>query len=241
MKSRRSIVVLDGLYGDPNAVREYALQQAYYTPYENEEAVREGQGRATWWASRFRRADECPFKSSDRLIATLEEAVGARIDIDHWRALFPVDDSSKPLSHSGDGVRSCLWNCCFHVKPDNGQQLGQGVHNHITDGWNAVGAQGWAGIVYLNSVAPLEGGLHLWRNIEPSHQYDWMTPSQNWELVDSFANLYNRLVLVRGDVPHSGAGGWGDRLDNGRMYQTFFFRTASERAPTPISVPGIGG
>lgn len=240
MSSRRSIIVLDNFYQDGRAVRNYALGQSYYMPYEDEEAVRTGRQRASWWASRFQRVDECPFKSSRRLVDALEHATGETIDMEHWRAPFPVDAASKPLRDLGESKYTCLWNCCFHVKPENGQQLGDGVHNHVTDSWNSVGPEGWAGIIYLSPSAPLDGGLHLWRNNSPQKQYDWMTSAENWQLIDSFANLFNRLLLVRGNVPHSGAGGWGNCFENGRMYQTFFFRTIPRQTVWPVSLPEIG-
>jgi hypothetical protein len=45
------------------------------------------------------------------------------------------------------------------------------------------------------------------RPVRPEAQFDWMTPAENWQLVDSFGNVFNRLILVRGDVPHSRADG----------------------------------
>lgn len=240
MKSRRSVVVVEGFYQDPHAVRRYALKQRYYTPYQDCEAVRSGREQPAWLATVFQRFDECPFKSSQRLVKALEEAVQEKIDMEHWRATFPVDKDSKPLP-SQSPRPTCLWNCCFHVKPENGQQLGEGVHNHVTDGWNSVGPEGWAGLIYLLPGAPLDGGLYLWRNAVPSRNYDWMTPPRNWELIDSVGNVFNRLILVRGDIPHSGAGGWGHSLENGRMYQTFFFRTISKRCSVPVTISEIGG
>jgi hypothetical protein len=115
------------------------------------------------------------------------------------------------------------------VKLDSGQKLGDGVHNHVTDSWNSVGPDGWAGILYLSPGAELTGGLHLWNNILADRQFDWMTPAVNWRLLDSFANVFNRLILCRGDLPHSGANGWGHDLVTGRMFQTFFFRTTPSR------------
>jgi hypothetical protein len=240
VKPRRCIVVVEGLYQDPHAVRDFALLQPYYLPYENEAEVRSGRRRASWWATRFKQHGNCPFKSSARLVEVLEDSVGEAIDMDHWRASFPLDVDSKPLPDLGTGARSCLWNCCFHVKPDNGQELGAGVHNHVTDQWNSVGPDGWAGIIYLSPVAPLDGGLHLWRNVVVDRQYDWMTPAQNWELIDSFGNLFNRLLLVRGNIPHSGSRGWGDTLENGRMYQTFFFKTLPRQKIWPVALHAIG-
>lgn len=232
--SRRSIVIVDDFYGDPDRVRRYALEQDYYTPYEDTTEVRSGRARPTWWASKFRLAADCPLKGSAQLLQALETAVGEQIDRDHWCAPFPVDADSKPAVSGGTPAATCLWNCCFHVKPDNGQQLGQGVHNHVTDTWNSVGTDGWAGIIYLNPESPIDGGLHLWENLDGSRNFDWMTPAENWQLIDSFGNRFNRLLLVRGDLPHSGAGGWGDSLENGRMYQTFFFKTVSPTTPWPV-------
>src|SRR3974377_849412 len=144
MNSRRSIVVIEDFYDNAQAVRDYALCQRYYTPYEDEEAVRAGNVRPTWWATRFKNASDCPFKSSVRLIEAIERAVGETVDMEVWRAPFPVAANSKPVPHKGDGVRSCLWNCCFHVKLKCGQFLGNGVHNHVTDSWNSVGPEGWS-------------------------------------------------------------------------------------------------
>jgi hypothetical protein len=237
VKSRRSIVAIDGFYSDPDAIRRYALKQSFYTPYESSEQIAAGERRASWFTSRFKTSRACPFKASRRVVAALEEAVGERIDMDHWRAAFPVNREFQPAPEAkATGPRSCVWNCCFHVKPDNGQRLGEGVHNHVTDRWNSVGADGWTGIIYLMRLAPLDGGLHLWRNIDAARNFDWMTPAENWERVDSFGNVFNRLLLVRGDIPHSGSRGWGDRIANGRMYQTFFFRTTPIRTKWPLAV-----
>ena len=240
MKPRRSIVVADDFYRDPASVRDYALRLPYYTPYEDEDAVRAGTVRATWWASRFRHHRACPFKSSKWLLDALVHAVGEPIDARHWEADFPVEAAGKPVAGSPADGRTCLWNCAFHVKSESGQNVGDGAHSHTDlDTWNAVGDNGWAGLLYLDPAAPLDRGLHLWRNVDPARMADWMTPAKHWELIDSFGNVFNRLILVRGDVPHSGAAGWGDRLDNGRMFQTFFFRTAFVPAVWPVALWGL--
>ena len=108
----------------------------------------------------------------------------------------------------------------------------------MTDQWNGVGPDGWAGVLYLSPDPPIDGGLHLWRSVTPERRYDWMTPAENWQKIDSMGNVFNRLILVRGDVPHSGAGGWGTRLDEGRLYQTFFIRTHATRH-LPVSIPTV--
>ncbi|MBT0769065.1 hypothetical protein KIH74_09020 [Kineosporia sp. J2-2] len=239
---RTSIVVVDDFYRDPLAIRDHALGRSFYTPYESDEDVASGR-RPTWWASRFEEAGDCPVKSSKALTSALEDACGETIDRSHWEASYPRDGSSRPLPGADPATRGCLWNTSFHVKPDNGQVLGDGVHNHVTDDWNGVGPDGWAGIVYLSPGAPPEGGLHLWRNVDARRRHDWMTPRENWRLIDSLGNVFNRLLLVRGDVPHSGARGWGNRLEEGRLYQTFFFRTHPESPGfrrEPVEIEGVG-
>jgi len=222
---RTGTIIVENFYADPDAVRDYALVQKYYYPYERDDQI-EGGKPFTWMASRFKDADACPFKSSDELIRQLERITGEQIDLDHWRANFPVGPDGRPRYDFRSSIhRSCVWNCSFHCKPDNGQQVGSGVHNHVTDGWNGVDIHGWAGIVYLSPDAPTSGGLKLWRNRRREHQFDWMTPADNWDLIDDLGNVPNRLILARGNLPHSGAAGWGTNLMSGRLYQTFFFKT----------------
>jgi hypothetical protein len=240
----RSIVIVDDFYADPAAVTQHARRQAYYHPYQADEDVRSGTVAPRWLSSWFREAADCPFKSSRALIETLSAITGDTIDLRHWNMSFPIQADGKPRPDCERFQRSCLWNCAFHLKPETDQQLGEGVHNHVTDIWNGVDEKGWAGIVYLAIDAPLGAGLKLWRNRDPRRQYDWMTSKDHWELIDDLGNVYNRLILVRGSIPHSGAAGWGSTLRDGRLYQTFFFRVlddAPSRQPCePLLIDKLG-
>ncbi len=237
---RTDIIVVDNFYLDPGAVREYALKQLehdFYYPYQRRADVESGRTRCTWVATRFKAPDDCPFKSSTELVAALSHITGEEVDIDHWNGDFLVDEEGRPApGHAKLADRGCIWNCSFHWKPDIGQRLGDGVHNHVTDTWNTVGTDGWAGLLYLAEDAPLRGGLRLWSNREESRRFDWMSPRENWTLIDDIGNVPNRLILARGDLPHSGASGWGDSPETGRLYQTFFFRTRSPKISEPIVV-----
>jgi hypothetical protein len=231
---RRDIVVVDNFYSDPDAIVRYAYGLEYVFPYSQPETHR-ADAPVTWRASRYKSARDCLFKSSSQLIARLEALTGDVIDIETWRREFPVDERGYPAGNHREVLnKSAWWNCCFHVKHDQKQPLGGGVHSHTdADSWNPVGLEGWAGLLYLNRDPPdRQAGLRTWDNREPHRQFDWMTPKENWILRDTFANVYNRLILHRGCVPHSGGNGWGDALENGRLYQTFFFRVHS-RSQTP--------
>jgi hypothetical protein len=100
----------------------------------------------------------------------------------------------------------------------------------------------WAGVIYLTPDAPLSAGTGLFRfketglrgwdkrqhteeenNNAPQniHQVDYT----KWEMVDRIGNLYNRLILYRGDLFHVSLDYFGNTLENGRLFQTFFFNT----------------
>jgi len=235
---RSSVIVVDDFYADPVAVRNYALAQSWHYPYQRDKEVASGQARVTWMTTSFREAGNCPFKSSKALITTLEALIGEQIDLHHWRLGFPITEEGKPDLLYTKSPRSCLWNCSFHFKSSHGQLLGQGVHNHVTDTWNRVGKDGWAGIIYLSQGGPLSGGLKLWRHHDASRQLEWMTPKENWELIDDLGHIFNRLLLCRGDMPHSGADGWGSTPADGRLFQTFFFRVKPQPARPGAQILG---
>jgi hypothetical protein len=237
---RTAVLIADSFYAEPMVVREYASCQPFYYPYQPDQYVRSGALRPSWMTSRYRAASDCPFKSSRAIISIFERLTGETVDLDHWRLDCPTSGEGKAdMAKVQTQPHSCLWNCSFHVKLQNAQPLGEGVHNHVTDAWNSVGEDGWAGIIYLDPSAPLDGGLKLWRNRDLKRQFDWMTPRENWELIDDLGNVFNRLLLVRGDIPHSGAAGWGDSWQTGRLFQTFFFKvTRAKRAPA-VTLPAV--
>jgi hypothetical protein len=221
---RTASIVVENFYSDPDAVVRYASSLQYYKPYPFP--------GSRWLASQYRSPADCPFKSAT-IIEALESITGEEIDREHWNAGYPCDANSALLPGWKEmNPRSCRWNTSFHVKLAG---TGDGVHNHVTDAWNGVGTDGWAGIVYLNRLAPLEGGLKIWEPVEPAKRYDWMTEKANWKLIDTFANVFNRILLCRGNLPHSGAAGWGADLQSGRLFQTFFFKCKA-RKPGSVSL-----
>lgn len=91
----------------------------------------------------------------------------------------------------------------------------------------------WAGVCYLNPDAPISAGTALYRwkenkqyersnNDEPQYDgYDYT----KWDMTDYVSNKYNRLVLYRGNMYHASVDYFGNNLQNGRLFQTFFFNT----------------
>jgi LPS sulfotransferase NodH len=238
-RTRPDVLVASNFYSDPVAVREYALRQEYFLPYQSQSAVDSGRQQPTWLTSRFKASGGCPFKSCEKLIRRLEELTGEPIDRDYWFADFPADVEGKPVPHYRLLVdRGCYWNCSFHCKLESRRVAGAGVHNHVIDTWNPVGFDGWAGVVYLNlgHDCRSSSGLKLWTNRDQGGQLDWMTPSEEWQLTDDIGNVPNRLILYRGNLPHSGADGWGQTLHDGQLFQTFFFKTLAQRVYESVGI-----
>lgn len=91
----------------------------------------------------------------------------------------------------------------------------------------------WAGVLYLTPNAPVTGGTALYKHkvsgerclVDNSlHQKDSYDYTQ-WEIVDRIGNVFNRLVLFRGDMYHASVDYFGSDMQTGRLFQTFFFNT----------------
>lgn len=103
-----------------------------------------------------------------------------------------------------------------------------------------------AGIVFLTPDAPACCGLALYRSkvtglrrppadqATATRMYDGnLYDRTKWEEIDRIGNLYNRLVLWDGQLVHAPAGYFGNALENGRLFQIFFFDTSAQIASTP--------
>lgn len=100
----------------------------------------------------------------------------------------------------------------------------------------------WAAVVYLTPNAPVTSGTGLYRlksnglrswnssehteeeNLNAEHN-KFSQDYTKWELVDQFGNIYNRMVLYRGDIFHVSMDYFGQDKYDGRLFQVFFFNT----------------
>ncbi len=88
----------------------------------------------------------------------------------------------------------------------------------------------WAGVCYMTPDAPVSGGTSLYRHkatgnrekIDVDYEsYDYT----KWEEVDRIGNIYNRIILYRGNMFHASVDYFGSTFEDGRLFQTFFFDT----------------
>ena len=101
----------------------------------------------------------------------------------------------------------------------------------------------WAAVCYLTPNAPLIGGTGLFRHkrtglsaaprlqdgsLDQALLNEVYKDSQDmtkWELADFVGNKFNRLVIYRGDLFHTSMDYFGQDINDGRLFQTFFFST----------------
>jgi len=96
--------------------------------------------------------------------------------------------------------------------------------------------QSYAAILFLTPNAPIEAGVSFWRSkitglrfpssdsalTAKTYEGNLLDPTK-WELVDRIGNIYNRLVIWNGQLVHSPSAYFGTDLQNGRLFQIFFF------------------
>lgn len=98
-------------------------------------------------------------------------------------------------------------------------------------------SQSYAGVLFLTPQAPVEAGLSFFSGRltglrRRSPDADLMARTfgggaefdrSRWHEVDRVANLYNRLVLFDAHLAHGASAYFGDRIENARLFQNFFF------------------
>jgi hypothetical protein len=101
----------------------------------------------------------------------------------------------------------------------------------------------WAAVCYLTPDAPVTAGTGIfrhketgWMNFDYKRQNDpeYMKQSPpgdecqdytKWEMVDRVGNVFNRLIMYRADNYHVSLDYFGKDLNDGRLFQVFFFNT----------------
>jgi len=102
----------------------------------------------------------------------------------------------------------------------------------------------WAAVCYLTPDAPVSAGTGIFRHkktgwmhydykqAEINPEYDKGAPSGDdmqdytkWEMVDRVGNIFNRLIMYRADNYHVSLDYFGKDINDGRLFQVFFFNT----------------
>ena len=193
---RTNLIIVDDFYNNVDEVRKFALSQPFDVK-GNYPGVRTG----------------CLINDSTREnIQKIVEPHGGKIvdwlESDEYTGSFQLATSRERTWVHSDNVN----NSYVHDSPNY-----------------------WGGVLYLNPDAPLEGGTSFYRSkVNKSiynHNYDHLASdvySQDmtkWDIATEVKNIYNRLILFRGDQWHSSSTYFGHDDETGRLTQVFFFMT----------------
>lgn len=128
---------------------------------------------------------------------------------------------NRPLWNWDDNAANGRFQCCF---------ASDSVPYHSD-------SQSYAGVLFLTPNAPPSAGLSFFRGRlsglrRRSTDAEKMMLTfgggaefdrSRWEELDRIANFYNRLVLFDAHLAHGASAYFGDRLNNARLFQNFFF------------------
>lgn len=192
-----SLVIIDNFYNNPDEVRDFALQQDFGV-------------KGNYPGQRTQ-----PF-----LTDSVKEHIAKHLRGIHGEPLWPDDNCED---------------CYCGAFQWTSQRDRTWIH---PDGWND-----WAGVCYLTPDAPPSGGTGIFRHkatglvslpMLPNGERDEdllneiYKDSQDmtkWDLIDRVGNVYNRLVLYPGNLFHASLDYFGRDIQDGRLFQTFFFNT----------------
>ena len=104
---------------------------------------------------------------------------------------------------------------CFQLCLENSETW---IHHDETE---------WAGVLYLTPEAPVGSGTAIYRHVVSGifqGPADVDVKDNNWEIITAIGNIYNRMILYKGNMFHrSLISGFGKDKSSGRLTQTFFF------------------
>jgi len=199
------IKVVDDFYADPDMVRQTALRSEYRTSYPS-------------YGYRSRRGF-----LTDETVERIKTAFGFE---------------SITLYHEMTG------STCFYHSFGQGQAQ-ESFHVH-TDVDRRADDLDYSLVLYLTPGAPGDSGTAICKHKRTGI---WQEPRaedalrlglsgseisglldaesedrSKWDIIDVSQNVYNRAVLFPAHWCHTGLNYFGDSIDNGRLYQAFFFR-----------------
>jgi hypothetical protein len=109
-----------------------------------------------------------------------------------------------------------------------------------------------SGVLFLTPNAPIEAGISFYRSRLSGLHRSVNDPDLmeltfgggaafdrgRWEEVDRVGNMFNRLVLFDAHLAHGASAYFGSTLNDGRLFQNFFFDLDSQEAQVMLRNPG---
>jgi hypothetical protein len=142
-------------------------------------------------------------------------------------------------------LRDILYPFAGEITDWGGEYTGSFQYTTAADrSWiHADSTTDWAAVCYLTPDAPVTAGTGIFRHKETGWMHfdykrqndpeyikqappgDECQDYTKWEMVDRVGNVFNRLIMYRADNYHVSLDYFGKDLNDGRLFQVFFFNT----------------
>ena len=192
--THKDIIVVDNFYADPDAVREYAINNLEFQPSN----YHKGQ-RAT---ERF---------ILEGTKEKLEEIIGRKII--NWNnpayanGIFQFCTADQPIVYHID---TQMLAAMVYLTPDAPVSTGTAMYKSKVTGVTGFPGDSRNSQLYVDTFKGLSKDLNF---------YD----KTQFEMVDTVGNIYNRLVIFNSSNLHAATEYFGDDIQNARFFHMFFF------------------
>lgn len=192
-----ALVVVDNFYNDPDAVRDYALKQAY------QDNLNDHKGSRSIEKTIFSGTKEAFEFILNKRVTNWETHI--------YNGVFQYCIAEDSLVYHTDNQ---TYAAMIFLTPDAPVETGTSFYRSK---FNKLMREPTAeDCERLNSSAE-----ELVENMFAHNYYD----KTRWELLDTVGNVYNRLVIFDAKRVHSASEYFGDCKENGRLFHIFFFDT----------------
>jgi hypothetical protein len=200
----KSLIVVDDVYDDPESIRRAALRLRYPPPANGANYA----GRNS--------ADKFMLPDTDRMLSWVagEPLTGAADRAHGAFRLTLAGDAGRYHVHVDVGID---WSGVLYLSPPEACRGGTAFFRHRATGTDNAPVNA-ADLARCNASSPKEA---LDRILGQDSN-----DAAKWEALMTVPMRFNRLVLFRSLLWHSAGDGFGRSLENGRLVQLFFLRSA---------------
>jgi hypothetical protein len=213
MNVEQKIIVLDGFYENPDAIRAWALSTGYKSV---------GRYSFPGWQS-------AKALHNETLMRRFAQIVGRpiQVDVDEFTfGGFRIVTRRTGQLTKVHADTAADWAGLVYLTPDAPDDAGTGFFRHRSSGFERPPTDRQAQALGYADCADFTRAVVLRDSANPDA----------WELLEWVAPIYNRLILFRGcEFYHAPLGGAGDTVDTGRLSHNFFFNEVPERARVCMS------
>jgi len=224
-------IVIDNWYEDPDEVRQLAFSNFETAKTENVDwypGIRTYGSLDNLLQNREKIEYHCGFKvnpkqwvfnSSAGLEFNIEDQQRFEVNLSTFNMVLPgTDIEMDPFDTTNNGT----FQCCL---PEHDAR--RRIH---VDERTRYGA-----IIYLTPDPPEGTGTGFFRHkdtnitsFDKEHADLFQRPREEWEMIDSIENIYNRCIIFDSQQYHAATKYFGTDLSDGRLTQVFFFNRFSE-------------